>query len=108
MSVQFQKHCFTVQEYHRMVEVGLLSKDSRVELIEGVIIEMSPIGSTHGGAVNRSSAFFNRQLGGAIIVSVQNPVHLDDFSEPQPDLALLNRARTFTRSHIRRLRMCWW
>ena len=48
MSVQFQKHCFNVHEYHRMAEVGLLSEDSRVELIEGEIIEMSPIGSTHG------------------------------------------------------------
>jgi Uma2 family endonuclease len=78
-----------------MAEVGLLSEDSRVELIEGEIIEMSPIGSLHSGAVNRSSAFFSRQLGGAAIVSVQNPVHLNDFSEPQPDLALLKPRKDF-------------
>ena len=95
MSVQFQKHCFNVQDYHRMVEVGLLSKDSRVELIEGEIVEMSPIGSTHGGAVKRSSAFLNRVLGDAVIVSVQDPIHLNDFSEPQPDLALLKPRRDF-------------
>lgn len=51
MSVQFQKHYFNVNEYHRMADVGLLSEDSRVELIEGEIIEISPIGSTRGGTV---------------------------------------------------------
>jgi Uma2 family endonuclease len=95
MSVQFTKHCFNVSEYHRMAEVGLLSENSRVELIEGKIIEMSPIGSTHGGAVKRSSAFLNRKLGDAAIVSVQDPIRLNDFSEPQPDLALLKPRRDF-------------
>lgn len=95
MSVQFQKHCFNVDEYHRMVEVGLLSMDARVELIEGEIIEMSPIGSAHGGTVNRSNAFLNRKLGKAVILAVQNPIRLDDFSEPQPDLALLKPRKDF-------------
>jgi Uma2 family endonuclease len=95
MSVQFQKHYFNVDEYYRMAEVGLLSQDDRVELIEGEIIEMSPIGSTHGGTVNRSSAFLNRKLGDLVIVSVQNPVRLNDFSEPQPDLALLKPRKDF-------------
>lgn len=100
MSVQFQKHTFTVAEYHRMAEVGLLSEDSRVELIEGEIIEMSPIGSTHSGTVNRSTRFFNRTLGELVIVSVQNPVRIDDFSEPQPDIALLRpRKDYYSRSH---------
>jgi Putative restriction endonuclease len=95
MSVQFKKHCFNVSEYDRMAEVGLLSEDSRVELIEGEIIEMSPIGSIHGGAVKRSSAFLNRKLGDAAIASVQDPIRLNDFSEPQPDLALLKPRRDF-------------
>ncbi|HTF37048.1 MAG TPA: Uma2 family endonuclease, partial [Blastocatellia bacterium] len=95
MSVQFQKHYFNVHEYHRMAEVGLLSEDSRVELIEGEIIEMSPIGSTHGGTVNRSSTFLNRTLGDTVIVGVQNPVRINDFSEPQPDLALLKPRKDF-------------
>jgi Uma2 family endonuclease len=100
MSVQFQKHCFTVHDYHRMAEVGLLSEDSRVELIEGEIIEMSPIGSTHGGTVKRSSAFLNRTLGDAVIVSVQDPIRLNDFSEPQPDIALLKPRKDFySKSH---------
>ncbi len=95
MSVQIQKHYFNVHEYHRMAEVGLLSEDSRVELIEGEIIEMSPIGSTHGGTVKRSSTFLNRKLGDVVIVSVQDPIRLNDFSEPQPDLALLKPRKDF-------------
>jgi Uma2 family endonuclease len=95
MSVQYQKHYFNVDDYYRMAEVGLLSADDRVELIEGEIIEMFPISSSHGGAVRRSSAFLNRKLGAIAIVSVQNPVRLDDFSEPQPDLALLRPRKDF-------------
>src|SRR2546422_2277310 len=95
MSVQYQKHYFNVDEYSRMAEVGLLSEDDRVELIEGEIIEMSPIGSSHGGTVKRSSNFLNRTLGDTVIVSVQNPIRLNDFSEPQPDLALLKPRKDF-------------
>ena len=100
MSVQFQKRYFNVDEYYRMAEVGLLSPDDRVELIEGEIVEMSPIGSTHGGTVKRSSTFLRRELGDAVIVSVQDPIHLNDFSEPQPDIALLRpREDFYTKSH---------
>ena len=95
MSVQYQKHHFNVEEYYRMAEVGLLSEDDRVELIEGEIIEMSPIGSTHGGTVKRSSAFLNHKLGNSMIVSVQDPIRLSDFSEPQPDIALLKPRKDF-------------
>lgn len=83
-----------------MAEVGLLSEDSRVELIEGEIIELSPIGSTHAGTVNRSSAFFHRHLSDIVIVSVHDPVRLGDFSEPQPDLAFLKPRKDFySKSH---------
>ena len=100
MSVQLQKHSFSVDDYHRMAEVGLLSEDSRVELIEGEIIEMSPIGSTHAGTVKRSSAFINRVFGDSLIVSVQDPIRIDDFSEPQPDIALLKPRKDFySKSH---------
>lgn len=78
-----------------MAEVGLLPEDAQVELIEGEIIEMSPIGSTHGGTGKRSSTFLNRKLGDTAIVSVQDPIRLDDFSEPQPDLALLKLRKDY-------------
>ena len=95
MSVQFKKHYFNVKEYHRMAEVGLLSSDSCVELIEGEVIEMSAVCSTHAGTVNRSSAFLSRKLGDTVIISVQNPIRLNAFSEPQPDLALLKPRKDF-------------
>jgi len=95
-----EKRLFTVADYYRMAEVGILRPDERVELIEGEIIQMSPIGSLHGGTVNRLNALLGRLVGPQAIVSVQNPVHLDDYSEPEPDVALLKpRADYYTTSH---------
>ncbi len=88
MSVQVQRRLFTVEEYHRMAEAGILSEDDRVELIEGELIAMSPIGSRHAAAVARLTALLSR-IGGWGIVWVQNPVRLGPHSEPQPDVALL-------------------
>lgn len=89
MAVQVAKRYFNTTEYYRMAEVGILSQDDRVELIEGEIIKMSPIGSRHAGCIRRLDALFNRQVGETALVSVQNPVRLSDFSEPQPDVVLL-------------------
>lgn len=80
---------FTVTEYQRMVASGILHEDDRVELIDGEIIEMSPLGSRHVACVNRLTANISSQLGRTVIVSVQNPIQLSDYFEPQPDLALL-------------------
>jgi Uma2 family endonuclease len=89
MAVQVTRWQFTAADYERMVETGILGKDDRVELIDGEVIAMSPIGPPHAGIVNRLNAFLNRQLAGTAIVSVQNPIRLNDYSEPQPDLAIL-------------------
>lgn len=100
MSVQFQKWYFNVEDYYRMAEAGLFSEHDRVELIEGEVIKMSPIGSRHTGCVNRSNAILNRKVGDIAIVSVQNPIRLNDFSEPEPDLALLKpRDDFYSQSH---------
>lgn len=72
-----------------MSESGILSEDDRVELIEGEIIVMSPIGSRHVACVNRLNALLSRKAGLAAIVSVQNPIRFGEYSEPQPDVALL-------------------
>ncbi|WP_376790049.1 Uma2 family endonuclease [Thermoflexus sp.] len=88
MSVQVQRRLFTVEEYHRMAEVGILSEDDRVELIEGELIAMSPIGSRHAAAVARLTVLFSR-IEDRGIVWVQNPIRLGWHSEPQPDVALL-------------------
>ena len=86
---------FTVDEYHRMAEVGILSEDDRVELLEGEILLMSPIGSRHASVVARIEALLHRALGGAAIVWGQNPVGLSRFSEPQPDVCVLRQRTDF-------------
>ena len=89
MSVNLAKHYFTVSEYERMGETGVFAPEARLELIEGEIIEMSPIGSRHAACVNLISDVFNDQLRGKAIVRTQNPIVLDDFSEPEPDVSVL-------------------
>lgn len=79
----------SVDEYHRMAEVGLLAPDARVELIDGVIIEMPPIGNPHAGTVDLLNRLIGRSVGDQGIVRCQGPVQLGDYSEPQPDFALL-------------------
>lgn len=86
---------FTVTEYQRMAETGILHEDDRVELIAGEIWEMSPIGSRHIACVNRLTMQVSRQVGQTVIVSVQNPIQLTDYTEPQPDLALLRMQLDF-------------
>src|SRR5207247_532886 len=83
------QHRFSVAEYYRMAETGILHPDARVELLDGKIIDMSPIGPFHGGAVNRLIRLFSQLSNERWLVSAQNPVHLDEYSEPQPDLMLL-------------------
>jgi Uma2 family endonuclease len=95
MSVQVEKWVFTVDEYHRMSEAGILSEADRVELIEGEIIKMSPIGKQHAACVKRLNAILSRKAGDAAIISVQDPIRLDDYSEPQPDVALLRPREDF-------------
>ncbi len=89
MSVQLARRRFTVDEYHRMAEAGILSEDDRVELIEGEIVHMTAIGGAHLDCVNRLTRLLVTRVGARADVSVQNPVRLDRYSEPQPDLALL-------------------
>ncbi|HEY2616384.1 MAG TPA: Uma2 family endonuclease [Acetobacteraceae bacterium] len=79
----------TIAEYHRMGEVGILTERDRVELIEGQLIAMSPIGSGHSGTVNALNRMLVRAVGDRGVVAVQNPVQLDDLSEPEPDFAVL-------------------
>jgi Uma2 family endonuclease len=91
------KHRFSVREYYRMAETGVLRPDARVELLNGEINDMSPIGPFHGGVTNYLTEIFITASHGRWQVSVQNPVRLDDYSEPQPDLMLLKPAADFYR-----------
>jgi len=89
MSVEPVRHLFTVEEYERMGEAGLFDEGPRIELVGGEIVEMSPIGRRHAACVNRLTALLTGALGDRFIVAVQNPMRLDDLSEPQPDLVVL-------------------
>lgn len=100
MAVQIWKRLFTVEEYHRMAQAGILGEDDRVELIEGEIVEMTPIGSTHAATVKRLNRIFSQRIGGQVLISVQDPIRLGEHSEPQPDLALLqSREDFYTSAH---------
>lgn len=93
-----QRHRLTVAEYHRMGETGILAPPTRVEFIEGEVIDMPPIGSPHAGTVDYLADVLRSACHGQAIVRTQNPVLLDLHSEPQPDIALLRPRPDFYRS----------
>ena len=95
-----QPRKFTVAEYYRMGDVGILKPDERVELIEGELIVMPPIGPGHAWDIALSIPLFSRLAGDRFILQIQNPVQLDDGSEPQPDIMLVRpRAEGYGASH---------
>ena len=95
-----QPRKFTVAEYYRMGDVGILKPDERVELIEGELIVMPPIGPGHAWSVALSIPLFSRLAGDRFILQIQNPVQLDDGSEPQPDIMLVRpRAEGYGAAH---------
>ncbi len=95
-----RRHRITVDEYYRMAEVGLLAPDARVELIEGEIIDMAPIGTGHASVVNRLNRLLVLAVGERGIVQIQGPARLDRYSEPEPDVAVFAPRDDFYR-HVR-------
>jgi len=89
MTVELARRLFTVDEYHRMAEVGILASRERVELIDGEIVEMSPTGAPHVRCVMYLNEVLVRRLEGRALVSGQNSLRLSQWSEPEPDLVLL-------------------
>jgi Uma2 family endonuclease len=98
MSTEVIKKRFTVDEYYRMAEAGILRPEDRVELIDGEIIQMSPIGQRHAARVNRANSLFIKAFGDKAVVSPQNPVQLSDWTEPQPDIVVLKARSDFYES----------
>jgi Uma2 family endonuclease len=88
-------HLLTVEDYHRMAEAGILGEDDRVELIEGELIDMAPIGSGHASEVMRLNRSLSAAVAGRAIISPQNPIRLGTHSEPQPDMAVLRYRNDF-------------
>jgi Uma2 family endonuclease len=95
---QVKNFRFNISQYHQMSETGILSENDKVELINGEIIEMSPIGRRHTACVNRLNSVFSQLLGKKVIVAVQNPILLNNLSEPEPDIALLKPRTDFYES----------
>ncbi len=87
--VAIARRLFTVEEYHRMAEAGILHEDDRIELIHGEIVQMSPIGNYHAAIVSRINMLLAPRLASQAIVNVQNPVRIGDHSEPEPDITIL-------------------
>jgi Uma2 family endonuclease len=91
---------FTREDYHAMLKAGILGEDDRVELINGKIIAMMPIGPWHASSSARLNHVLNRLYGERALVVVGNPVGLGDRSEPQPDITVLQpRADYYAASH---------
>lgn len=94
-----RRHAITVEEYMRMGEAQVFAQQARLELMEGEIVEMAPIGSAHAAVVNTLDTLLREAVPGAI-VSVQNPLVLNERSAPQPDVVLLRpRADRYYNSH---------
>jgi Uma2 family endonuclease len=96
VDIERARRRFTIEEYERMVETGILTQDDRVELIDGEIVEMSPIGDPHAAFVANLTHLLVHAVGDRARVWVQGPVRVPPRSKPQPDLALL-RPRSYVR-----------
>jgi Uma2 family endonuclease len=87
---QLKRHLFSINDYERMIEAGILGKDDRVELIKGDIVEMAALGEPHEACVRRLSKLLERRVGDVAMVSIQNSISIPtNNSQPQPDAALL-------------------
>ena len=91
------RHRLTVEKYYQMAEAGVFEPNARVELIDGEVIDMAPIGTKHYGTVFRLNRLLVQAVGDLAVVLVQSPVRLGRWNEPEPDLALLKpRADDYT------------
>ncbi len=95
-----QRHRITVHDYHRMAEIGVLAPDARVELIEGEIIDMAPIGKDHQSIVDQLNRMLVLAVGDDAIVRVQGSIRLSQWSEPEPDVVLLAPRADFYRAEF--------
>ena len=98
--VEVVRRRFTLDEYHRMVEAGILNEDDRVELIRGEIVQMAPIGKDHAACVARLAHVLLGRLYGRVVLWPQNPVVILPDSEPQPDIVLLAWRDDFYRQRL--------
>lgn len=86
---------FRVEDFRRMTEVGILPEESGWEIIDGYLIDKMSIGSRHASTVKRLNRKLSLLIGDRAIISVQDPIHIDEYNEPEPDIALLNLREDF-------------
>ena len=98
MVAKTKPRLFNVDEYYAMADAGILTEDDRVELLDGEIVAMSPIGSSHADCVDNLTRLLITQAGQRAVVRVQNPVRLGERTEPQPDLVLV-KWRSYSSAH---------
>ncbi len=90
-----RKHLTDIHEWRKLGEANIFPPDSRIELIEGEIIEMAPVGSHHSSHLKRINKLFSSLVMDMAIVAVQDPLQLSDLSEPEPDFMLLRPVPDF-------------
>ncbi len=95
MVVVLPKYRFTVTDYHRMVDAGILDEDARVELLDGEVVPKDPVKPPHAAAVDRATRFFFGHCGDDVHIRIQGPARLDEYSEPEPDIQLLRHREDF-------------
>jgi Uma2 family endonuclease len=96
--MQLLRKRFTVDEYHHLYNAGILTEDDRLELLRGEIYQMSPVGRRHASCVKRLNHLLQKLLANKVIIGVQDPIALNDESEPQPDISLLHWQDDFYQS----------
>ena len=92
---------FSVDEYYQMIELGLLKDYEKAEIIEGELIQKMPTGDRHAFIVNTLNRFFIRNVSDEVLVSIQNPVRLSDYNEPEPDITLADLTKYDGKRHPR-------
>ncbi|WP_020537273.1 Uma2 family endonuclease [Lewinella cohaerens] len=91
---------WTVSEFQQMVTAGIIEEDAHVELLHGQIVQMSPVGKFHAACVSFLNDWLGQQLRSDFIIRVQDPIKMDDHSEPEPDIAVVKRRADFYASHL--------
>lgn len=92
---------FSVDEYYKMIELGLITDYEKAEIIEGELIKKMTIGDRHAAAVNALNRYFTKNVQDNVLVSIQNPLRMSDYNEPEPDIVLADLTKYDGKRHPR-------
>lgn len=92
---------FSVDEYYKMIELGILKDYEKAEIIDGELIKKMTIGDRHAATVNSLNRFFSKNISDDILISVQNPLRISDYNEPEPDIVLSDLTKYDGKRHPR-------